>query len=661
MSTSNASWSTPSAESQALLEGFVKNLNAYQRELKLYPPEHPRLAKRVQSLLEDLSSCIPSEGDLFLDVRGDLLYINNSPADDSANTQQLLGALRLRMIRAIRIARGVSESEVRCLADMLGRELDYARAGEETANLGPSLDVFFFDPGASVVTSAGGDERADEASPLPQGSEWDGFSTSQVELISKVMRMPHVRQTMQELAPKLQVSAGESFAASLFQTLRSNASTDWEDVNSVRDLVLAGLDLVWRHSEGTAEVVKTVEPGLDPAGSSALTTQLRWVLLQKFFPNAKRDEAPSESQQFTPKMTHLSRAPKTIELTPELEEIRDALRTHMKPCHLIGEFLEVVGTLETQPGDATGHELRRAAQDVVRAYLPRHALARDDLLPLVSALKRLPDRTRVAWIVDVVHGSARPDEVFMAVCHGRADLAERLLATPPDLQKSGSVETLTEAEECGEVLRRLLSQRDKFSLQVIFSILEGPASEHSLTAGWQEAARQTCTKNESLSSWLEANTARLASAAGARFAMALPPDALRSWIASLVPRAPHLLKTLLQQLPARTQSDATAVIEASLACGGSSTVRSAAIEALGTQRDTWSFDLLKQLLRKNRLSCKSVEEIDRICEAIVCRQSEAGVDLLMRVLTEKRLFLPSWNRRVRRAARKALAADRGSS
>lgn len=653
---------TPAAvEASTLVEAFVKSLNAYQRELKLYPEEHPRLRKRVQSLLADLKGCISTEGDLLIDVRGEQLFVNNSAVDDSSHAQQLLRGLRLRMIRAIRIAQGVSETEVQALANLLGRDSDLTSLCDESLHIGPGLDVFYFAPGTIFEALEGNSDRAEAGSALPVGAEWEGFTLPQVETISKVLRIPHIRQTIQDLTPKLHLAGGNSFAATLFHALRDNPATDWQNLSSVRDLVLAGLDLVWRHSEGVAAGTSLPEGVAAEPAANTLTTQLRWMLLQKFFPNAPKATSGPEVSPIAPNPLPIPSAPVTIELTPELEVQRTEFRNHFQPSHTVAEFLEVVGNFEAQLGEQARPELRRTAQEVIRTHLARGGVTRASLGPVTAALRRLPDRLRIAWTVEVLHGVARPEEVFAIVCDEREPLRQRLLASPPDLQKSPPIDVLTDAEEATEVLRRLFAHRDAFALDLLFCILEGPAVEHSLESGWLDVINQTCARNEALPQWLELNTARLASPAGARFALAVPADRLREWITSLAPRAPHLLKTLLQLLPSRTQADATSVIEASLACSGSSTVRIAAIEALGSQSDAWSYDLLKQLLRKHKFACRVPDEVERICQAIAARSALGGRLILNRVLTERRLFVPLWNRRVRNAARRALAADEEAS
>lgn len=660
MTTQDTPPHTMGSDAESLVEGFVKSLNAYQRELRLYPPDHPRLLKRVQSLLSDLESFLAAEGDLLLDVHDATLCVNGSASPESSHTKQMLSCLRLRMIRAVRIAPGVTEDEVRFLANLLAQEPDLTRVHGESTQAGAHLEVFYFERKADGDGEGGEDSTVD----FEVDEEWDGFSVSEIEVISKVLQNAKVRRTIEELTPGLCDDEGLSFAASFFGVLKEDPQADWQDLSKLRDMVLAGLDLLWRSSESQQSISAIPTQLLSPSEGigDQLSTHLRWVLLQKFFPNsdASSKEADEFAEQTVDTQPDRFVACSSVELTEELTLEQKRFREHFGTMNLLTEYTDVVGEMTRQELSLTERELQRRSLDTLHSQLARSRMSAAMLTQLLETAEQLPERLRMAWLVETIQCAAQPSELLQCVSHSDRQAYVELLNNPPDLAESVKsdemIEGLTQDQTRAEVLRRILSHRDRFALDALLGLFEGADSERAISAGWLETCRQVCHRASVLDSWLESRNSRLVHAGATYVLLCLPTEALANWVSTMAERAPHLLKNMLRQLPKRDKPDATAVIDECLREGGPS-VRVSAIEALGTQADTWSFTLLQDLLKAaNSFRCNEAE-VSATCKSLAKRESEGGLEILEQIKIEKRLFLPAWHRTIRAAAAKVLGDD----
>lgn len=674
-----------------LIQGLVSGLNAYQREVRLYPAGHPRLRSRVEALLEIVREAFQRESQLLLEVVDSGLRVNSVEVPDESHSSQLIKNLRLRMIRSIRIARGVNEKQVLGLANLLSQDPDHEQQPAEL-RLGDQMTVHYFRRTADLlgeedemVGDRVGAERLHEQ--LHRG-DWGEFEVSELEWVSEVLRNESVKRRIGELEEALGTAEeGLSFAASFFRALKKEGQTDWSDLTKLRDMTLAGLDLLSRAGDSQKQIsaIPTKLLTASEGRSDQLSTHLRWVLLQKFYPDVQTATSPRQAedlaftktkpQESTPPQQNKAEEPaKAAEQSDKDEkesawipparhpltdsnELKQELKASLDDVSLLAEFTEVVGELVTQDRDQSTREFRASCLGTLKGQLPQERRQVEELEPLFEGSVGLPDELRVAWLVETICAGVGAPQLLDAVSRRDALLRAQLLDRPCDLDTPQPIEG--SASEAREVLRRILAVRDEFGLDALRAVLTGPDRERAVAGGWLHVGRKICDRNAQLAPWLEKHQEQLVQRDHTWISLCVGPDLLEGWLSQLHITAPHLLQTLLRNLPSRDKPDATAVIEACLKID-STPVRVSAFKALGRQRDEWSLSLLLEQTRKNNSAIISNEDEARaLCYSLAQRPESAAEELLQQIPKQKSWFLPFWKRHLRALAGEALGQRSG--
>ena len=671
---SDASTSETTADDAAvrerLIASLVRDLGAYRQELKLYPPDHPRLRNRVESLLSGLCAFLDGGGGgtLILKVEDHTLHANQHElSDDDPAARRLNATLRERMIHTLELRSGITLAEIRTLADLLCiPPEDSLHRAHGKLELGPHVEVGFFEQSFGEVDAlceggGGGDgpvnSQLEEFLRDATNTEWATFENRHLQAIQDAMRDADLVQTVMEVSRAIgEVEEGRGFLSTFFDVLRRDPRTDWTDVMGLRCQMKAALELLARAKKEFDEH-GSLSTGLLRSASGAgdaLGTELCWRLLRGFFPEISGGRSPRESEDLSYiKEGVLGRWEESHEQlvyrsrTCDLEWLSGEFATAFDESSLLSQHTGVVCELVRLSSHLTGEDLRDYCLKNLKGQIPTERKPLEEIVPLLLSAQSLPEELRLVWAVEILRRASQPEDILDALTQYDGELRRELLAGVFDLDVAPQELPTERGAVAMESLRMLLAGRDELALDILCGVFAELGGE-VVQSRWPDLLRRVCDGNERVVAWMKQHSEELVRPASHGFVGYLTDDLQRVWVDQLRVSAPHRLQAMLRSLTALTTDHGTRLIELALDLGHPG-VRADAIRALGRQQDDRSFELLERMIHERQRSGEC-QDIDDICAAIAEREDRDGALLLEHVIHRRRWLVPVWRAPIRRAA-----------
>ncbi|MEM7165689.1 MAG: hypothetical protein AAF581_09505 [Planctomycetota bacterium] len=645
-----------------LFNAFTQELTAYQQELRLYPAGHPRLEARLAALLSAVEAMARSGGGtLLLEVTGARLSCNDAPVDAThQGARRIVQLFRERMLQKCSIKTGVGSEEMLQFADLLSSAPQITVIEDnKVVQFGPHVELTYFNrkfgsSGQGDGPSAVGQVRFDDP-------EWRNFDEDQLSSIVEVLARPSVQGKIQELSDTLTGSASDcSFSARFFGVLNGDPRTDWDNRQSLEDMVLTGLELLERAEEEKQNNNALPTQLLAAAGDQAdeLSTNLRWKLLRNFFRGTLQDSSPrdvedlsfrddaEEKKESKPSTWTVTEAPeKAGETRPE--EMAAEFVEDFENMHCVSQYAHIVGDLCRAHEADVDDDLVEASVGTLNRELPQRVMTAAEVRALFKEISGVPVPLQLAWQAEVLTTRVLAEDVLAAATGGQG-IQQAVLENPGQILVINSDPT-TPVDWSAEVLRRFLSRDGERPLEALLVILSADLTP-SVRTEWIAIASAAAARNPALGAWIDANVQRLVEADAHALLWSLPERAVQRFSKRLTPaQKQQFVRNLAPKSPAAATTVLATLLGADLVH-----VRLGAIRALGRQSDEHSVQLLQEMLTEQSTAKEDSEEVAVLCQAL-SQRPDGGIQFLEKVVSEKgRWFGRGWSRGVRRTARRSL-------